>query len=479
LVALFVRLSLQRLIDGDEGYLLVAARLVSEGQRIYGDFFCPQMPGMPLLYGAYFAIFGRDWESARILAALIAAGTGYLLFAHLRRSAGTAWALVGVGLFATTSLVFGWLPIAKTYGLATLFGVAGVYLFERSSPAGALSRAGLPLAGALFSMAMQTRLYLGVLLACGALTLWRRHGLSRTFARQLAGLAGGAAAALVVTLPSLVWDLDAFVFGTIRFHGMREIGQTVFVGDLDQKLQTLRILFSPGGTEGVAGLQFAILFVLALAARVSPHGPRSTLAGPCWVALFITSFLPTPTATQYFCVLVPFMVMDAITFLATLPSRKVVPAVAVLASVYLGLGVSDVKRYTRTGLDVPGIWVPDRASWWRLSTMRETARVIDLQGLDEAATWWPGYFVATRTALSRNLANDFGFRVAPRLSAEERAKYHVAGADDMAAMIREGHPRLWVQGNWGRRPVAENLPPSGFVHIATVENVAFWRWQPP
>lgn len=53
LLATLMRVTLRRLVDGDEGYLLMAARLVAQSHRPYVDFFCPQMPGFPCVFGAW------------------------------------------------------------------------------------------------------------------------------------------------------------------------------------------------------------------------------------------------------------------------------------------------------------------------------------------------------------------------------------------------------------------------------------------
>jgi hypothetical protein len=61
LAALLIPIGRVRLIDGDEGYYLQAARLVSEGKRIYTDFFYPQMPFGAHVYAAWFWLWGRGW----------------------------------------------------------------------------------------------------------------------------------------------------------------------------------------------------------------------------------------------------------------------------------------------------------------------------------------------------------------------------------------------------------------------------------
>jgi uncharacterized membrane protein len=75
-----------RLIDGDEGFYLVAARLVSEGKRPYEDFFIPMVPLLAYVQGGWCALFGRGWYLARTLSGLIAVGVGLLVFEHAYRA---------------------------------------------------------------------------------------------------------------------------------------------------------------------------------------------------------------------------------------------------------------------------------------------------------------------------------------------------------------------------------------------------------
>src|SRR3954468_3704484 len=98
-----------RVIDGDEGFFLMAARLVSDGLRPYHDFFFIHAPMVPYAFGAWFKVATPGWYTARALAGLIAMGTGLLVFDHLRRVTGKdRWGLLGVALYIGSGLVLGW-----------------------------------------------------------------------------------------------------------------------------------------------------------------------------------------------------------------------------------------------------------------------------------------------------------------------------------------------------------------------------------
>src|SRR5438094_1356135 len=51
MAAVFVPMSLYRIVDGDEATYLLVSRLVAEGQLPYHDFFFQQMFSLPYAYG--------------------------------------------------------------------------------------------------------------------------------------------------------------------------------------------------------------------------------------------------------------------------------------------------------------------------------------------------------------------------------------------------------------------------------------------
>ncbi|MDX2019862.1 MAG: hypothetical protein SF187_06440 [Deltaproteobacteria bacterium] len=479
LLAVLVPVSLRRLVDGDEGYLLMGARLVSEGQRPYADFFFPQMPGFAYVFGAWFALAARNWTMARDLCAAVCAATGLCVFELVwRGTRRRRWALLAAGFFVAHAFTLGWLTIAKTYGLTALCVAAGCVAFSQPR-----ARSWLGLAGLCFALAAQMRLYAGVLIPVGGavllVQLWRERQLNRNALGLVGTYVAGALLGACVLVPSLVADKGAWWFGTVLFHGMREAGQTELVGDLTQKWDTLRSLLPLAPERTPAQIQFAVVLFPAALARLLWIGQPLRIVGLAWMALFAVSLLPTPTHDQYFSVLLPLLVADALILLSRVPWRFTWVGGAVLLFVFARLGAAELQRYTTTGLDVPGVWTTARVPRWHLRTMRKVARAIDDQAAAEGASWWPGYFVSTRTPIVRSLANDFGFRVADRIAPEQKARFHVASHADVAAMIAARKPRLFVQGNWAATPPADQLPRAGYVQTAAIENVQLWLAPPP
>src|SRR5947207_2019267 len=73
LLGYYCVLAATRRVDGDEGFLLYAARLVMHDHVPYRDFFYPQMALLPYLLGLVtFPVGGVGWVSGRFSGALIA-----------------------------------------------------------------------------------------------------------------------------------------------------------------------------------------------------------------------------------------------------------------------------------------------------------------------------------------------------------------------------------------------------------------------
>jgi 4-amino-4-deoxy-L-arabinose transferase-like glycosyltransferase len=463
----------ERLIDGDEGFYLMAARLVSEGKRLYSDFFFPQMPFLGWIYGAWFWLTGRSWYGARLLCSLLAAGTGLMVFELvLRTTRRKALALVAAALYLASGSVGGWFVVAKSFAPTIFLLTAGVLLLETAQ---APLRAAL--GGLALGLAVECRLYVIVVLPCAALFLLRRYGLSRQGLRFLLALAGGCLAATVVLLPYIIRDWHNFYFDNWTFHSIREFEQTGFFTNLENKKSVVRTVLAlePGRLPG--NVQFLGLAVVAMLALLLPKTRRNRLTSYVWLALFVVSLVPSPTDPQYFCLLIPFMIVEACHALAGryMPRWWILgPVVAALVAGYTVLGVRDLERYRVTGQAVPGVWTPDRIPRWSIPTIMGVAKIIDDADQREGASWWPGYFVSTKTPLNLMLANDFGFRAAARLTLVERQRVRIMAHDDVVEMMNKKDPPLFVEGNWAARPMADYLPGKGYREVGSLVNVKVW-----
>ena len=128
LACFFSYVARHRFVDGDEGFYLLASRLVLNHKTPYLDFFYTQAPLLPYVYGLWMKLFGISWFSARTLSSVLTAMVGMLIYEHICRETGKlAAGMAAIVLFASSVLVFGWFPIVQTYSLATLF-LFGAYV---------------------------------------------------------------------------------------------------------------------------------------------------------------------------------------------------------------------------------------------------------------------------------------------------------------------------------------------------------------
>jgi hypothetical protein len=204
---------------------------------------------------------------------------------------------------------------------------------------------------------------------------------------------------------------------------------------------------------------------------------RNSLCTYVWIALLVVSILPTPSYQQYFCLLVPFMIIEGITLLAAADMPRIWPLVGMALAWYVLLGAFEARRYTRTGVNVPGIIEPERVPRWSIPGVQEVSRAVDQQGLPAGGSWWPGYFVSARTPVVIDLANDFGMVVADQLTPERRRRFHIRSHDEITEMIRRHDPPLFVEGNWAWRNSVNQLWGCGYRVAATIGSVKVWAFR--
>ena len=167
-IALFTFIARHRFVDTDEGFYLLAARLVLMHKKPYVDFFFQQAPLLPYVYALWLKCFHLTWEWARTLPALLTAALGLLLYKHVWDETRSWIASVSaVVLFASSTLVFAWMPIAKPYSLAGVLLFIAYLAVARCST---VSSGWWAAAGGLsLALAVDTRSYL---LLTAPLFLW-------------------------------------------------------------------------------------------------------------------------------------------------------------------------------------------------------------------------------------------------------------------------------------------------------------------
>ena len=119
--AFLVPLAVWGVVDNDEGYYGLAAKLTFAGEVPYRDFLYLQTPLLPYVYGAWMQVFGVSLEATRALSVIFALALGALICQHAARRFARLWVgAVAVAAFASTRLVSTWYSLTKTYALSTL-----------------------------------------------------------------------------------------------------------------------------------------------------------------------------------------------------------------------------------------------------------------------------------------------------------------------------------------------------------------------
>ena len=438
----FSFVSYHRFIDGDEGFYLLASRLVLEHKIPYLDFFYTQAPLLPYAYGLWMKLFGISWFSARILAATLTTILGLLIYEHICRET-QKW-IVGVAavtVFASSTLIFAWFPLVKTYSLTAVF-LFGAYVVVTG-----LSAASLPwlvaVAGLLFGLSVDTRSYVVGLMP---LLLWWifRHPETHNGIYRILWFLGGFTVGIVPCLYLFVSSPDLFLFDNIGYHAIRS--DAGLIGDWKNKLHlSLKVLF---GTEDNGG-QFTILSALSLAAILTLRMRRGAtlLAFLIAFVLGVISILPTPPFVQYFCLCMPFLIVaavcgtsDYVTLLRAARPRwiAVLASVAVLA--FVASSGPSFRRYLLGTHDAPN---------WTLEKVSAVSKAIDQLAApnEEIASFWPGYIFASKADPYPGFENDFGWMITDKLTAHQRAKYHIGARPDITDDFASHTPRIAVLGN--------------------------------
>ena len=258
----------------DEGLMLQAARRVSQGQIPYGDFGWSYGPAQPYLLGGLFHTFGVSLLQWRIVRLLADAGVALVVFAFVRREAGTRLALLawlGAACFMAQPLS------ANPFPLALLAALAAIYV----ATGNALSRRALLVAALLTAVAAAFRLdfaiYAGAAIAV-ALAAGRHWRSAALYAGATAGLT------LLVYLPFLVAVGPADLYDALVGISLRERGYWTlpfplhYTGGLGglRDLKDLLDFYVP--VLVVAGL---VVAAVALGMRAL----RERAVPPSWVAL--------------------------------------------------------------------------------------------------------------------------------------------------------------------------------------------------
>lgn len=465
--AVFAYAATHRIVDDDEGYYALAGRAMLAGELPYRDFFLPQMPLGPLAYGVVSAIFGPGLLPLRWFAAACTLGTVLVVQRAARRAAGPWAGAVAVVLVVAHTLVWEWAPTIKTFPLALLLGTGALALSART---GVTTRS-LLFAGVCAGLAVAVRaLSLPVAVAVVLSPLFTTGDPSRR-GRLVGAAAAGVGLALVPAFVVAAFDPAAFWFDNVGYHAIRGAGAGL-VKDLPQKLDVARAVFlSPLGAKrpDVTGMQTTTLFVAVGLSVVGLRRRRDAeaiaVAGPFALAvvlLALTSFLPSPSWSQYFAACVP---PASVVVASCWPRQARTRLLAALLLVAYGAVVvpSFVDRLAH------------QLAYLRPAAFDAVARALDgltAPGVPVAAHD-PAYLVASARAPLREAMNPFAREYSSRISERERRRFHLFTEPDFRDAILAAGATFVV----GRGVVMETALPlksAGFRRAAELPGATIW-----
>ena len=452
-ILFFMLVARHRFVHVDEGFFLLAARLVLMHKTPYVDFFYPQAPLLAYVYALWMKCLGVSWTAGRLLAALLTSLLGTILYRHVCRQTGN-WiaALAAIIMFASSTLIFAWFPIVGPYSLAGLF-LFSAYVILTSHSAES-SPWLLATAGLLLGFSVDTR---SNLLLVAPLFLWwlRRNFDARARLNSTLWFLGGLLVGLAPCLYLFVPSPDTFLFDNLGYHAIRS--NAGLIGMMWEKLG-LVIMFLLGGPGG-NGIQNSILFFVSLGFVFSMPDRRYPPRLALQIALLVVvlSLLPTPAYMPYFCLCIPFLVVSAACSadhlymsLASGRERRVAAAsFVVLLGIYLGACVADLRPYFLTGDGIPVVSRAQDREDWRLQRIVAVSRTIDQVARpgDMVASLSPGDIFQTNVTPFPGFENPFALAISEKLTAQQRTRYHIPSPAEIEADFAIHTPRIVVLRN--------------------------------
>lgn len=486
---IFLLISQNRLVDGDEGFYLMTSRLVTEGKLPYRDFLLTQMPLTPYVYGWWMRLAGMTWISARALAAILTACLGTALYCEVLQQTGKrAAGWTAVLLFVSSTHIFVWFPVVKTYSLSTLL----LFLAYRSAVQwfGTGRLASLAVCGLFLGLSVDARLYFAGVLPAFLWWVYRSPKAVRRVA-ACSSMVCGFALALLPNLYLLWRAPQPYLFDNFGFHALRS--PHGLIGGFDYKALVAAKFLLAGG-EG-NGLQTVLLLAVisTLAIRPGMITDSTQLALALGVTLAVISLLPTPPYVQYFCVTIPFLMVVVVCSMSrrletvkSVEKRRILAATfAVLLLIFTVSGLPAARRFLSTGEDVIGITSPQHAVNWRLSTIAAVSRAIDQQIVpgERVLSLWPGYVFQSSAQPYPGLENNSATFMAERLKPSQQAMYHILSPPGIEAAIAAHAARVVVVGNQESMLVEagrfeQALLLSGYQVVSKIGNTTLWSIAP-
>lgn len=450
-VVFFCFTALNRLVAIDEGFYLLAGKLIENGNIPYLDFFYPQAPLFPYLQKILVWPFELNWDTGRLLAGLCTALLALILFFFVEAHYGKRWGWAALLLFSSSHLVYGWYTVIKLYSLPILFLFSAFATLNW--PGEKLDSKRVFWSALLLGLAINTRL-----LMLGATPVFLVALLLRSFRERLSFLKLLSPLFLGLTLASLpalvlaASDWDAFWLNNMGYHNLRASVNNSLFNFGSEKWARLNSLLGFASPEGPYGVQFRLLFfaVLASIPFFLLKKQMSVMLITAFV-LFVVHALPPRIHLQYFCSTVPFLIVGVIEGLnlifqriANINIKRVLLALLALPSaIYLYEGVIHYERYINSGELILSAKVTRTLKLDEIEKITEKLNTLVKE--DEVVyALWPGFLVNSKAKAIPGMENNFGYKIAAKFSAAERARFKLMTQGEQRQVLADSEVRFAV-----------------------------------
>jgi len=295
-----------RIVDGDEGFYLIAAHEVWNGQTLYIDFFYPQMPFLPYFFSPISGYGFTTLFLARLCGVFASLFT-VILFIRIickityNNSVRTSLLF----LYALNALIITWHPVAKTYmftDFSLMFSFLSYLYFIKTRSIGMIIAT-----AAAVGLAVNFRSVFAPLILCYATAIFFHSEKSK-----LKNLFYFFLTITFVSIPTIYLfclSPDHFLYDNIGFHLMRNDWVSFSEGVYDRFITIIKFISTPQ--------VFLILVLLLLSLRYSRRSSiyskwyqsPEKFAGILAVTITIIYLLPKPILQQYFLQVIPFVLI--------------------------------------------------------------------------------------------------------------------------------------------------------------------------
>ncbi|MBC8131707.1 MAG: hypothetical protein H7X95_01895 [Deltaproteobacteria bacterium] len=466
---------------------MLAGELVANGKYPYRDFFYPQAPLLPFLWGLLNRLGLHGFLVGRAIMGVCAALATFLVVRTVKKNTGSLVAASASGIVVCLhELGWQWMPAIKAYGPATLFSVGAIMLVTGSRIPSIWAAS---LSGALVMASVGCRLLMAPLVVIVPLAIATSRSsttdASTCRARVLATGAAIASMAAVALAMYVLWARpcwDAFVFNNLGYHARRAAGGLIGQWGAKKTMLLAVLGLRPDGSGAGAGRQFLMLWVASFLGLVL--GKRRHLTGTWTLAaagLFLADFMPNPVHQQYFANVVPLLAIPAAISIYDIALRfrsaPLVQPLAALATMacYVALFVPAWQAKFLRG--VYGAWDMKAFRPREIQRMADHVKAISRSYPGPVLAFWPGSLVGVPKAAMAGFENQFGRGIAGQLTVEERRLYKISSNEDAFAAIRTRVPSVVVVDREAPRPLLlpvlaaagyqmiDDVPPSGSIFV--------------